>query len=429
MKKRPLRRTTCVVEGLEQRVAMAAGIDAHEVYSWQIINLMREDPARFASDLDSLHRNQPGTYHGYTASDPVWTELRGSINDGEGANGWSFSSMRSFLASQPKLPRLLLQEDLTVQANNHTLWMQAHGYAHTGTTTRGLDLPGFTQTAAPSPDAWDHPAEKYATPSGENISYGFDTDWAFEAPFRAGTLSADGFQQRLAYYATLSYILDAGQPDLGHLRNLLSRPDSLPASGSGITSITNMDSIGIDQTFLRFQQVEDVPNYYLTTHRLDNVLGTVTRVGQYSTLNFTDANGNGLFDVGETYALQLGGPGSTANPIITPPPGSAPRVVGLRAVRTRGGVSSVVIQFDSAMDAGSVADLAGYRLTMLAPGKKARPRAVRLTRAFYDSETMSVTLTLARRAQGRRLRITIDDAIARGASGQTLAGGDFAAPV
>jgi pre-peptidase len=232
--------------------------------------------------------------------------LRGEINKENGHNGWTLSGMLSFLRTQPKLPPYLLQDDLTIQAYNHTEWMKSHGYGHTESTTRGADLPGFSITTASEPDHYDHDSTKYGSPRAENISFGYNTEYPFETSYQNGTLSRDGYIQRLAYEATMIYILDAGLPDLGHLRNLLGRPDSFALSGGGNKQISNLDSIGIDQSFMRYQQIEDVPNYYLTTHRLDNVRQSTPQAGQYVSVSFTDTNRNGLFDVGESYQLQTG---------------------------------------------------------------------------------------------------------------------------
>src|SRR4051794_7048894 len=140
------KRFRCSLEILEERVVMASGIEAHEVYSWQLINYMRADPTRFANEIEALYSRRSGTYHGYSSSDPVWTELRKDIDKDNGKNGWTFSGMLSFLRSQPKLSPYLLQDDLTLQAYNHTVWMEEHGYAHSTVTTRGEDLPGFSHT-------------------------------------------------------------------------------------------------------------------------------------------------------------------------------------------------------------------------------------------------------------------------------------------
>lgn len=292
----------CSVERLEDKVVPTAGIDPVEVYSWQIINAMRSNPSRFADEIQALHSGAAGTYQGYSASDPVWTELRKDIDTNQGANGWSLAGMLAFLRAQPKLPPLLLQEDLTAQAFNHTEWMKAHGYGHTAQTTRGADLPNFNATTANAPDDWDHDTSKYARTVGENINWGYHTSYAFEAPYVAGTLTRDGYLQRLAYLSTMAYILDTGQPELPHLRNLVGRPDGVPGS----LTIFNFDSIGIDQSFMSYRQAEDVPNYFLSTHRFDNVRNNGPGAGQYTGLTFADANRNGLYDIGETYNLRTG---------------------------------------------------------------------------------------------------------------------------
>jgi hypothetical protein len=440
MLRRPRRPARVGIERLEDRLALAAGIDPVEVYSWQLINTMRADPAGFAADIQALHDGAPGTYHGYSASDPVWTDIRKEIDQGQGENGWSLAATLSFLRAQPKLPAYLLQEDLTTAAFDHTEWMKAHGFAHTGTTTLGSALPAFAATAAGMPDRFDHDATKYALTSGENINYGYNSDWAFEAPYKAGTLGRDAYLQRLAYYSTMTYILDVGLPDLGHLRNLLGRPDGV-AGTSGNLAIANLDSIGIDESFQSYQQDVDVPNYYISTQRFDNVRDDGPKPGQYSGLTFADANQNGLYDVGESYQLTTGQASPVAPPsapIATTPtpialaatsiPGpvaTAPHVMGLAAIRSpKKGLTAVVVAFDGAMDARSAASLAAYQLATTGKGRKFHPKTVRLARAGFDPTANTVTLALARPYKAAiALRLTISPAGLFGSNGLALAGG------
>ena len=438
MSRRPLRPARVSVENLEPRLAMSAATDPVVVYTWQFINEMRANPSRFADEVQALYDGKPGTYQGYAATDPVWTDIRKDIDrkntdrkhiDGiNPANAWSLAATLGFLRSQPNLPAYSLQDDLSAQAAAHVSWMEQHGYAHSGTTTSGSALPSFSATPAASPDPFVHDDAKYAWPGGENINYGFNTDWAFEAAYQSGNLSRDGFIQRLAYVSAMSYILDVGQPELGHLRNLLGRPDGPSTQAIGQPGFSNFDSIGIDEALLSYMQDADVPNYYISTMRFDNVRDNVPHEGQYEGISFTDANRNGLFDIGESYQLT-----PDAGPTVTIPPvapifpivvvGPAPQVTGLQSIRAgRKGLTSVVVSFDAAMDAGSATDLGAYLLTSTAPGRKARAKPVRLVRASYDATTHAVTLTLAKpfRAKGR-LNLSIATGPKSASSGLMLA--------
>ncbi|WP_435015567.1 hypothetical protein TA3x_003110 [Tundrisphaera sp. TA3] len=425
MPRRPARPVRVIVERLEERLALAAGIDAAEVYSWQLINTMRANPAQFADDIQSLYSGRPGTYHGYAASDPVWTDIRADIKQNSGQKGWTLETTLGFLRKQPALPGLLLQDDLSAEASAHTQWMQEHGYGHTGATTLGASLPGFRATPAASPDAYGHDPARYGMPMGENINYGYHTNWAFEAPYRAGTLSLDAHQQRLAYLSTMSYILDVGIPDLGHLRNLFGRPDGMTAGTTGPLSVANFDSIGINQEFLSYQAGSDAPNYYISTMRFDNVRQDGPKPGQYSGVSFSDANQNGLFDIGESYQLMATPeiPAAADSTAVSIARGRAPRVSGLRAIRSRlKGLKAVVVTFDADMDAASAVDLGAYTLATTGAGRRFRPKMIRLASAAYDPAANAVTLKLARpyRPAGR-LGLTVSTSLASAGTGVTMA--------
>lgn len=410
------------VEGLEDRVVMANDAVGAEVYTWSLVNAMRANPQQFAADIQALATNQPGTYQGYTADDPVWVELREQIGNNNPGSGWSLSQPLNFLRGQPALPAFLLQDDLSNRAADHTRWMKDYGFAHTGTATRGQAIPGFTPTAAAAPDAFNHDATRYGGPRGESINYGYNSRWAFAATYAAGGISRDGYIQRLAYLETMSYVLDIGLPNLGHLRNLFGRPDGMQDGLTGPLSVSNFDSIGIDVALESVGGDPNLPDEYISTMRFDNVRVQGPKPGEWAGMTFDDANGNALYDVGEAYQLQPAvAPPAPPAPPPAPDPGTpapvavppvtvalAPRVQQVSGVRTKKGLASVVVRFDGPLDANAAADLGAYTLTLAKPGAKARQRPVRLRAARYDAATNLVTLTLAKPlTEAGRVRIAV----------------------
>lgn len=430
------------VENLESREVptVATSSVAAEIYTWNLVNQMRANPAQFANDIQALVNGQPGTYQGYTASDPVWTELRTAISRNPVGSGWSLDQPLNFLRAQPSLPPLMLQDDLSARAADHTAWMLQHGFAHTQVATQGPTIQGFPATPAATPDAYDHDPNRYLQYTGENIDYGYNSAWPFEAAKRSGAISEAGYEQRLAYVALMHYVLDIGLPDLGHLRNMFGRPDGMTAGLTGPLAVYPLDSIGIDVSFASLFHSDGLPDEYITTMRFDNVRDNSPKPGQWSGLAFSDANGNGQFDVGETYQLLATSAGTvvvpttsvtpTVTPTATPPatvgtpqPSAglvaaaptvavAPQAVGVRAVRNRRGLTSVVVQFSGALDANSAAALGAYSLSAQRPGLSASARVIRVREARFDPTTNSVTLILARPfTLGGRVRVAVAPSI------------------
>lgn len=78
-------------ETLEDRATPAA-MTVYEATELQVMNQFRANPAAFANDLRSLYLGTgPVPYtspNGYKSDDPVWTDIRGDINNSEATTTW-----------------------------------------------------------------------------------------------------------------------------------------------------------------------------------------------------------------------------------------------------------------------------------------------------------------------------------------------------
>jgi hypothetical protein len=132
-------------EGLEPRVLLSTS--PHEIYAWSIVNEMRENPPRFADELEGLYRNTIREAHGVKASDPVWTDLRRVINDKNTAHFWEALEL---MRKQPRLGPLAWEDDLEQRSQDHNTWMESHCYGHSwwySNPKPGCDgkMPGLSQ--------------------------------------------------------------------------------------------------------------------------------------------------------------------------------------------------------------------------------------------------------------------------------------------
>lgn len=138
-------------------------------------------------------------------------------------------------------------------------------------------------------------------------------------------------------------------------------------------------------------------------------------------------------ELAETFTVKLSAPGANARlgPATTrvtindddPRP---PRLIGVRGVRAKGGLTQVVLDFSSALDPASATKLAAY--TLRGAGRDARfgtkdDVILAFARAGYDVRAHRATLTLARALQPhQQLQLIAQATILRGPKGQALDG-------
>ncbi|MEO1614308.1 MAG: hypothetical protein AAFV88_00575 [Planctomycetota bacterium] len=290
------RRVFGTFQTLEERKLLTA---AMEVYAWDLVNQMRADPSGFANELEAMVRGtgpaaNSSTGHGYDSSDPLWDDVRRTINFS--AFPEHFDEALALLRSRDPQGPLGWEDSLHTRSSDHNDWMETHCFAHSqygagGSSSCGGSLPGFDQpgingdpdivTAATlgpwSSGAW-----------GENIGYGAGTPMSFS---RSEFGDTDAYLQRLAYGVTLGFIIEVNSTSLGHLENLLSRD----ADGSG-----QMNTIGIHIDVYPVSPGQFTTSY-LVTHTLSNRRRTDdNQDGAYvAGVAYQDNNSNGHFDLGE----------------------------------------------------------------------------------------------------------------------------------
>jgi hypothetical protein len=311
------RRVVLNVETLESRATPAA-LTAYETHALQVVNQLRTDPTAFANDLKLLYLG--GTYqspNGYAASDPIWTDLRATINNAQAQSSWrsgftstgpnTFMSMASGLAAKPPLVWDSAMQDGAVSHND---WMYDNVYAHSvfqegqnpqpGETPM-YHVPGIPRNFNASPGDYFNYVGLGLNAAGENISWGYNQFGASLQAYKNGQMSLDGFYQRMAYADTLSFMLEhSSGGSWGHLQNLASAD-------------YNFNVVGLANYLYEnpAETLQDgVAQSYFSTHRL----GMRSAASYASFLTYQDLNSNNAYDAGEgvpgqiTYNFGAGSP-------------------------------------------------------------------------------------------------------------------------
>lgn len=306
----PGRRNRLHVEDLECRVTPAS-LTAYEIHALQIVNQMRADPAAFANDLKQLYLG--GAYlspSGYSASDPIWTDLRAAINSAQSKSSWrsgftstgpdTFLSVASALA-----PRAPLAWDAAMQdgAVNHNQWMYDNVYAHSVFTqgappssgeTPSNHIPGISRNYnVAQGDFYDY-VGLGLNAAGENVSWGVNQGSVAYQAYKNGQISLDGFYQRFVYADVLGFMLEYNNGSSnawGHLQNLAS-------------ATYNFNVVGL-ANYLYENPVESPQNSVaqssFTTHRI----GLRPNVSYANVLLYQDLNHNNIYDAGEGVPGQI----------------------------------------------------------------------------------------------------------------------------
>jgi hypothetical protein len=299
------RRTRLDAEALESRTLPAA-LSIYEVAALQTVNQLRANPATFANDMKSLYLG--GGYQspfGYSANDPIWTDLRNVINQYQGATSWrsgftstgpnTFLSVASGMAAKPPLVWETAMQDGAV---GHNQWMYTNVMAHSVFSpgqapstweTPSNHIPGITRNYAVSQGDYFNYIALGLNAAGENISYGINTaNTTFQA-YKNGQISLNGFYQRLAYFDTVGFMLEYanGSPSSpwGHLENLTSATYNFNIVGFANYLYENPAETPQDGT----------SQSYFSTHRL----GLRSGQSYANFLVYQDANNNNVYDAGE----------------------------------------------------------------------------------------------------------------------------------
>jgi len=288
-------------------------MSAPEAYGWYVVNQMRADPPKFANELEGLYKGTITSGHGVLSSDPVWTDLRATINGS--AYKEHFAQAISLLRGQPKLGPLAWEDRLDTISEEHNTWMQTHAYAHSYYNTPGNSPPtsngllsGYPGTGingdydiinssvlkypgAPSNWSTGSWAENIGYKSGASLS-------ATRARFGTGTAA---HRQRQAYADIIGFITEVNSTSLGHLKNLLSRDQA--GSGLGLAGAKNKE-IGEKNAFALDYDFRDVglttnTTNMVTTHTFSQHVQYGGQGGYIAGVAYQDKNNNGFYDLGE----------------------------------------------------------------------------------------------------------------------------------
>ncbi|MEM6366543.1 MAG: hypothetical protein AAF745_19105, partial [Planctomycetota bacterium] len=284
--KQSIQRTRLMrLEPLDQRRVMAAA--PMEIYAVSVINELRSDPAKFASEVNAMFRQTATSAHGYSADDPVWTDLRDTISNG--INPQNFQLALNIMSQADPLPPLAWGGALAERSADHNDWMQTYCFAHSSISAASpsgcfFPLPGISQNVA---GAANNPDLLTAASFGEfnngvfNENIGNQSGPSMPATRAAFPVGSDGHRQRQAYFDTMNYIVETNSSDLSHLQGLLQ--DRREAIG---IAYELLDNFGTDVQRVNF----------LSTHTLSRN----SEVGGYLTgLAYDDENSNGFYDIGE----------------------------------------------------------------------------------------------------------------------------------
>ncbi len=259
------------LELLEAREVPSA--NSYDIYAMGLINAMRVNPAAFGQDL--LHLYQGGSYvspTGMSASDPVWSDIRADIKASEGNNGWfsGFSGQTgttflSVISSLPTAAPLALLPEVQQGAENHTAWMFANGFAHSGQEP-SFAIPGIPFHPTATPDSFL--TDSKLTAQGEDIGYSVGEGSYI---YQAFVSNPAEYYKRVAYKDTIGFILDNhnGNPALafGHLKNLANV--GFNVFGVDIHNFKDTSVPGTNPS-------DGLNESWLTTHRLGHYLGDLS---------------------------------------------------------------------------------------------------------------------------------------------------------
>lgn len=322
------------VQQFEDRLVPAVSIDAaYETYAWVLVNAMRQNPAAFADKLQGLVNGTVDSAFGFSKSDPVVTDLKRMINPASPPANYAASL--ALMRGTPGAGPLAWDDLLESRAASHNLWMEANGFAHTGTTGGRTAIPGFSANNDAPTDSYGYGAPVY-TSWGENIAWSAGYLSASKAGMGAyGTL---GLQQRAAFLDTVGYMLELTSGSLGHLQNLLGRDNG--SAGGGLPAF-NVMGMRTDMYESPYETADGVPESWLSTHRFG--MRRPGAGGYVAGVVYQDKNGNGFYDAGEgvaaTVSVRDGGGAGFSD--ATPPNGGFSGFVGngtYSVVATAGGV-------------------------------------------------------------------------------------------
>ncbi|WP_145266393.1 FG-GAP-like repeat-containing protein [Tautonia plasticadhaerens] len=306
------------MESLEPRVVLDAGVTAAEAYVFALINEFRADPARFASTIEAYIDGEQRGGHGFDADDPILAEVRSSVDYFDGRpiekGTWHFSDAMAFLRSQggedgPTLGPYGIDEYLAQGADDHVDYMDEVCYAHSWDTQQRGEAPVCIRDGGKAIPGGNYDYNNVNYPDrlggeqsspGENIGGTRKTEGGPSSGreiYEGSAGDFEAFAQRQAYLGTLSYIVDWGNPDMGHAKNLLGRDGPAGASTSGLglsgvgkgKGIYASNSIGVGFGFY-----ED--RTYYSTHRIAN---RVEDGGYVVGMAYQDFDQDARYDIGE----------------------------------------------------------------------------------------------------------------------------------
>ncbi len=273
------------LESLDSRLVMAAA--PLEIYAVSVINEMRSDPVKFATDIDAMYRGTGTSAHGYGVDDPVWTDIRDTITNGVNPN--NYPQALNLLSQSSPLPPLTWENSLGTKSAAHNAWMQTYCFAHSSPTAAQpspcfAELPGISQNpsgALTNPDLINASTLGTFSSGAFNENIGNQTGPSMPATRAVYAVASDGHRQRQAYFDVMNFIVETNSANLSHLEGLLQ---------------DRRDAIGIDYVLLdQFNATPQRVNY-LSTHTLSRNKD----FGAYLTgLAYEDQNGNGFYDIGE----------------------------------------------------------------------------------------------------------------------------------
>lgn len=304
----PSPRTKLAVEALEERVTPAA-MSSYEASALAIVNTFRSNPVAFANDLNLLYRgNNYASTTGYTANDPVWTDLRAEINNAEATSSWrsgfTSSGANTFMSVASALPaRAPLAWDSAMQdgAAGHNAWMYSNVYAHSVFTqgaapsiseSPSYPIPGITRNFNVATGDYFNYIGLGLNAAAENISYGYNIGGAMFQAYQNGQISLDGYYQRLVYADVIGFMLEYNNGSIsspwGHLQNL--------AGNYNVTGIANLFYENPVEG-----PADGVSESYFATERF----GLRTGSSYANVYAYYDTNGNNVYDAGEGLPAEM----------------------------------------------------------------------------------------------------------------------------
>lgn len=301
-------------DGLEDRIVPT--LSSAEVYGWSVVNRMRADPPKFADELENLYWNRPvtaATAHGVANTDPVWTDIRQTINNGGNPN--NFWLALELMRAQPKLGPLGWDVQLEQISDDHNAWVASHAFAHSwwndppsNPQPTGFPLPGLPGTGVNGDPDPINPTVLGANFGGWAENIGYDIGASLTATRTSFGTGSAAHRQRQAYADVIGFITEVNSSSLGHLRNLLSRDNAASASGQ----FGALSALGLDYDTYDAGLTGGTTNF-VSTHTLSQRIRPTGAGGYLAGLVYRDLNGNGAYDVGEGVqaTVQVSGMAST----------------------------------------------------------------------------------------------------------------------